>query len=433
MGRDTVTLTLANARVFDGHDLLPGRHDVAVDRRRIVSVVPSAEPLAADAIDLGGMTLMPGLITSHLHPDFFRYELTSGDRPGKELPPGVMMAIGVRTCRVLLESGFTGYSGAGCAHDIDVQLKMAIAEGIMAGPRIRACGHHIGTTGDVNNSGDWWKAHESPGIDLCGDGPDELRRLVRTEISRGVETVKVFASAGHGIPGANRRTMSRTELASIVDAAHERGAKVRAHVTDKAMILECLELGVDIIDHGDEVDDECIEKMVAAGTYWVPSMVYLWSVLEIGYGRFFGVTAERYEQMRATIPVAHHAGVRILIGDDYSGVFRTLIEDDPLDHEVGNYGREFAFYAALDGITPLDVLRWGTSNAGLLLADPPARVGVVEPGALADLIVVDGDPLADLTLLSRPQHALKAVIRDGVMVIDRMAPRHDRHDGGVHP
>lgn len=416
-----MTLTLVNARVFDGHDLLDGRHDVVVDRRRIVSIVPSGGQVADDAIDLGGMTLMPGLITSHLHPDFFRYELTSGDRPGKELPPGVMMAIGVRTCRVLLESGFTGYSGAGCAHDIDVQLKMAIAEGIIDGPRIRACGHHVGTTGDVNNRGDWWKAHTDPGIDLCGDGPDELRKLVRTEVSRGVETIKVFASAGHGIPGENRRTMSRAELASIVEAAHERGAKVRAHVTDKAMILECLDLGVDIIDHGDEIDDECIERMVAAGTFWVPSMVYLWSVLEIGYGRYFGVTPELYEHMRTTVPVAHRAGVRVLIGDDYSGVFRSLIEDDPLDHQVGNYARELEFYAGFDGLTPLDVLRWGTSNAGQLLADPPERVGVVEPGAAADLIVVDGDPLSDLSLLARPEQSLRAVIRDGLLVIDRLS------------
>ncbi len=426
-----MTLTFANARVFDGHDLLPGLHDVRVERRTIESVAPHDPTVEGDVVDLAGMTLMPGLITSHLHPDFFRYELTSGDRPGKELPPGVMMAIGVRTCRVLLESGFTGYSGAGCAHDIDVQLKMAIAEGIMDGPRIRACGHHIGTTGDVNNSSAWWKAHTEPGIDLCGDGPDELRRLVRTETSRGVETIKVFASAGHGIPGANRRTMSRPELASIVEAAHERGAKVRAHVTDKAMILECLDLGVDIIDHGDEIDDECIERMVEAGTYWVPSMVYLWSVLEIGYGRFFGVTSELYEHMRATIPVAHRAGVRILIGDDYSGVFRSLIENDPLDHQVGNYGREFEFYAAIDGVEPLDVLRWGTSNAGQLLADAPARVGVVDAGALADLIVVDGDPVADLSLLARPQQALQLVMCDGAVVIDRLSP--GEHRGGDRP
>jgi len=121
------------------------------------------------------------------------------------------------------------------------------------------------------------------------------------------------------------------------------------------------------------------------------------------------------------LPAAQEAGVRILIGDDYSGVFRNMLKDDPLDHQVGNYGREFAYYGAVDGLSPADVLSWGTSNAGQLLVDPPARVGVVETGALADLILVDGDPLTDLSLLARPDESLKAVIRDGSFVIDRLA------------
>ena len=120
------------------------------------------------------------------------------------------------------------------------------------------------------------------------------------------------------------------------------------------------------------------------------------------------------------LPIAHQAGVRILIGDDYSGVLRHLIEDDPLDHEVGNYGRELPFYAEIDGLSPTDVLTWATRNAGQLLVDPPDRVGVIEPGALADLIVVDGDPLSDLTLLARPEEALRAVIRDGSFAINRL-------------
>ena len=148
--------------------------------------------------------------------------------------------------------------------------------------------------------------------------------------------------------------------------------------------------------------------MVEAGTFWVPSLVYLWSLLEVGYAEQFGVTRALYDHVRAMLPVAQPAGVRILIGDDYSGVFRACLEDDPLDHQVGNYGREFAYLRPRSTVSsPADVLSWGTRNAGQLLVDPPARVGVIEPGALADLIVVDGDPLADLSLLARPDEALK--------------------------
>ena len=417
---------LTNARIFDGRELHPGTHDVTLDGNRIASIDDRANAGSSDVVDVAGMTLMPGLITCHLHPDFYKFDISAGEKPGKELPPGVMMAIGVRTCRILLESGFTGYVGAACAHDIDVQLKIAIAQEIIPGPRIRACGHHIGTTGDMNNRSRWWKPYTTPGLDLIDDGPDALRKLVREEISKGVETIKIMASSGHGIPNRTTRNMARDEIASVVAATHERGAKVRAHVADKEMILECIELGVDILDHGDEVDEECIERMVEAGTFWVPSLVYLWSLFEVGYAEQFGVTREIYDHVRATLPLAQQAGVRILAGDDYSGVFRDRLVDDPLDHQIGNYGREFAYYAAIDGLSPADVLAWGTSNAGQLLVDPPAKVGVLEPGALADLIVVDGDPLADLSLLARPGEALKAVIRDGVMVIDRLPPRASR-------
>jgi len=330
------------------------------------------------------------------------------------------MAIGVRTCRVLLESGFTGFSGASCSNYIDAQLKMAIDEDIIPGPRIRACGHHLGTTGDMNNGGRWWKAYQTPGTDICADGPDALRTLVREEINRGAETIKIFASSGHGQPNRTTRNMSRDEIATIIDTAHERGAKVRAHVADKAMIMECIELGLDVVDHGDDIDDEVIAAMAESGTFWVPSLIYLRSLLELGYAERFGVTAPMYEHIREMLPAAQAAGVRILIGDDYSGVFRDLMDDDPLDHQVGNYGREFAYYGQIDGLTPEDVLAWGTRNAGQLLVDPPAQVGVIEAGAIADLILVDGNPVEDLSLLARPEDALRAVIRDGTVVIDRI-------------
>jgi hypothetical protein len=109
-------LVLTNAQVFDGREMLPGRHSVTIDGDRIVAIDEAPDEVSGEVVDVAGMTLMPGLITCHLHPDFYKFDIFSGEKPGKELPPGVMMAIGVRTCRVLLESGFTGYVGAGlCA------------------------------------------------------------------------------------------------------------------------------------------------------------------------------------------------------------------------------------------------------------------------------------------------------------------------------
>ena len=199
-------VTLTNARVFDGTAAAP-RHPRRHPRGAAGS--PSIDVAGAgpqdEVIDVGGMTLLPGLITCHLHPDFYKFEHHRRPTPGNELPPGVMMAIGVRTCRVLLESGFTGYVGAACAHDIDAQLKMAIAQDIIPGPA------HPGVRSPHRHH----RRHEQPGrlvatpatspaSTSAADGPDELRKLVREEISRGVETIKIFASAGHGIPGPHR-------------------------------------------------------------------------------------------------------------------------------------------------------------------------------------------------------------------------------------
>ncbi len=414
-------LTFTNARVFDGTAMLPGTRTVTLDGNRIASITD--KPAGDDATDLGGMTLMPGLITCHFHPDFYKFTLAqgiAGDPLGKELPPGVLMAIGVRNCGVLLESGFTGYVGATCGHDIDAQLKIAIAEGIIPGPRIRACSAHIGTTGDLNDSKNWWRQMKTPGTDLFVDGPEDMRKAVRECIRRGAETIKIFASSGHGFPGPVPRNMDRDEITAVVGAAHTRGAKVRAHCAEREMIRECVELGVDIIDHGDEVDAEILDLMAKRGTFWVPSLTYPKCLLQLGWGD--GEMQRLYDHVWNILPLAQKAGVRILAGDDYSGVFREVLEDDPLDHQLGNYGREFAFYGASEGLSPAEVLSWGTKNAGEALVGGGEKLGVIAAGALADLIVLDGDPLADLSLLAKPQQALKAVIRDGALVIDRLPP-----------
>lgn len=421
---DNNKVTFTNARVYDGRKLLPGTHSVTIADGRVAAMDEQPPEPGSRSIDAAGLTLMPGLITCHLHPDFYKFTLTeglSGLPLGKELPPGVLMAIGIRTCGVLLESGFTGYIGASCAHDIDSQLKLAIAEGIMDGPRIRACSHHIGTTANLNDSKKWWQRYDTPGIDLYGDGPDELRKMVREEIRKGAQTIKIFASAGHGFPGRTVRNISRDEIDAIVTAAHESGARVRAHVCDKSMIMECIELGVDIIDHGDAIDDEIIDAMVQHGTYWVPSLIYPKILLQLGWGEADGSTQRYYDSVREFLPIAQKAGVKILVGDDYSGVFRDVIEDDPLDHQVGCYGREFAYYSAIEGLSSENVLAWGTSTAGELLSGPQGKVGVIEQDALADLILVDGNPVDDPGLLARPQESLKMLMRDGAMVIDRLS------------
>jgi imidazolonepropionase-like amidohydrolase len=213
--------------------------------------------------------------------------------------------------------------------------------------------------------------------------------------------------------------MERDEIEAVVRTAHARGVKVRAHAATREAIRLCIELGVDIIDHGDEMDEELLGQMAQRGTFWVPSMVYPDCMIRLGWAEP-GLKALQ-DNVRRLLPLAQKAGVKLLIGDDYSGVFRDVLDDDPLDHKLGDYGREFGFYGAMEGLSPAEVLSWGTKNAGEALIGAPGQLGVIAPGALADLIVLDGDPLADLSLLARPQDSLKAVVRDGAFVINRLS------------
>lgn len=407
----------SNARIFDGENLLINPARVAIRDGLIEAVGADIAHEPDDrVIDLAGATLMPGLISAHLHPDNSHFTIEDfyrGERLGKEMPPGVMMAIGVQTCRALLDGGFTGYIGAACAHHIDAQLKMAIAEGIIPGPRIRACSHHIGTTADNNDSRKWWMQPLTPGTDLFADGADALRKLVREEIRCGAEVIKVFASSGHAVPGPRgARNMSRHELAAIVEAAHERGAKVRAHCCTRDLILECIELGVDIIDHGDEVDETCIEQMAKHGTFWVPSLLFTRIALDFGMASPDGETQRSWDNVCRMLPLAQAAGVKILLGDDFGS-------KGPMEHRAGVHAKELALYVNDVGIDPLTVLCWGTRNGGELLGTATARVGVIAPGACADLIVVRDDPFRDITILQNPDQQLLAVMRDGQFVHDR--------------
>lgn len=411
-------IELLNACVFDGMTLRDGRYDIRIEGNAIAGIVPHrpSAPVSDSGIDLDGRTVLPGLIHGHMHADLFKLtaaDFMSGMTLGRERPPGVLMAIALRTCGVMLDSGFTGFVGAACSSYTDPQLKMAIEEGIVDGPRIRPCSHHVGTTGDNNAPRRWWDISSEPGTDVFADGPDAMRKLVREEIRAGARIIKIYSSAGHGIESrVGMRNMARDEIAAVVDAAHGRGVLVRSHVCTKELIMEALDLGIDVIDHGDEIDEECIERMAKAGTFWVPSLRYVdaaaasWAANDPDVHR-------ACQQYRRMLPIAHRAGIPILLGDDYGG-------DPQFGHFVGCYAGEIPMYAGIDGLSVADVLSWGTVNGGKLLVDAPARVGIVEEGALADLIVVEGDLLGDATLLQRPGETLKLVVTDGRIVRNRL-------------
>jgi imidazolonepropionase-like amidohydrolase len=227
--------------------------------------------------------------------------------------------------------------------------------------------------------------------------------------------VKVTQTGGHG--GVDRgRGFTRDELSALVEAAHQRGAKVRSHCVWTDDIKELVQLGVDVIDHGDGLDDEGIDLMVEHGTTWIPSLALSKLMLDGANGMRVQVAgvAEDYERLKKILPRANDAGVRIVPGDDYGAPM--------LPHVPGIYAKELAIYVEDFGISESDVIRWATRNGGEMMGQ---HVGVVEENALADLIVVDGDPLADI-------HILSDAARITLVMVDGKIVKDTRRTGAAH-
>jgi imidazolonepropionase-like amidohydrolase len=419
--------------LLDGHRAARPDQIVVVEGERITEIRSDAPSIAPDdrVIPLDGRTLMPGMTIGHWHPDYPDLKLTEIYEKyiGLEKPPAYHAALAVRYLQHALMNGFTQVVGAGCSHDIDSSMKMAIEEGVFEGPRIVCGSRHIDTTGNDNDSAPWWKEMGPPSVDgirrvgaevIC-DGVSDIRKAVRGEINRGAEIIKLFPTGGHGVvPRGNYRGMAEDEYIAAIEAAHQRNARVRAHCVAKPAILKSIDLGVDIIDHGDEIDGQCIEKMVKHGTGYIPSMLFLKKLREhvlaasggevsVASQEQLGPIEQDFENMRKMLPEANKAGVCIVPGDDY-GV-------EIIPHVPGIYAQELAVYVEDVGIAAIDVLRWATVN-GAALSQRSEDLGSIEVGKIADLLVVDGDPSADIRLLQDPERNLRAIMKGGRFVKD---------------
>jgi imidazolonepropionase-like amidohydrolase len=393
-------VAISNVEIFDGEKVLPGRSSVHIAGEKIVGVGATPVGFEADEqIDGGGMTLMPGMISSHFHAEYDIKVATYFNQPvGTENPPGVAMLIAANSMRNALMSGYTGVISGACSYEIDQQLKMAMNEGILEGPRIIPCSKGLDSISHgYNDTAPWWKKMEAVGSYLWCSGPDEFRRAVREEVRKGAELIKIFPTTGHGGEEPHEiKGLMDDELQATVEAAHQRNVKVRAHVCYKEDMMKCIEYGVDIIDHGDEVDDDVIEAMLKHGTWFVPSMWLLQTFQDNGGATNINNLFELNEtpkeaawrRILENVKKASDAGVKMLAGDDYG------LETTP--HKPGEYSKELAFYVRKVGIEPAEVLKWATRNGAELMG---TNAGIIAQDKVADLILVNGRPTENIELL----------------------------------
>jgi imidazolonepropionase-like amidohydrolase len=402
-----------NANLLDGVSAARPGATVTVNGRTIESVSFGPPPKATPedrVVDLAGRTLMPGMVICHYHSAYF------GVGGGARLPVGMDTPIGMQALRgaynmkLTLDSGFTGAVSAGSANGIDVALKQGMEAGLIVGPRLVASGRDVSTTGHSLDGmmPHFWKSSYD-GHFSRADGADEMRRAVRMEVNNGAEIVKLFVTGGHGVgTPAEQMEMTAEELAAAIDAAHGHGARARGHIANGEAIKLALRLGMDIIDHGDGLDDEGIDLLLQKDVALAPSLLFPQVIAE----RFGGERAKRIrissERDNETFRKANQAGVRLVVGDDYG--------TEALEH--GRYAEELEHYVSQVGIPALDVIRWATRNGAELLGLGD-QIGTIAPGKLADLLVVDGDPSRDITVL-KDRANLHAIVKDGVFHKDAL-------------
>jgi imidazolonepropionase-like amidohydrolase len=402
------TLALTGARLLDGTRPAIEDATLVVDGERIIEVGtgPPTAPVER-TIDLGGCTVMPGMFTCHFHATYHELGSQPNTPYGDEYPPAYLALIAARNLATALEQGYTGVVGAGGSHHVEPGVRRAIEDGLIPGPRFWPSSRELSTTGHSNDGVPWyWDKHASGAVRLC-DGAESFRLGVREGIKRGARVIKLFVTGGHGTTAPKGRIeMTRAELAAAIETAHERGALIRGHLVNKRAIMMALELGIDIVDHCDEMDDEVIAALVETNATVVPSLYFPKHFVDtFGSGLGFSADAMRadLEHMYATIPKAQAAGVRFVLGDDYGAI----------GFPHGAYGGELRLYVEHAGVTPLDVIAWATRN-GAEMVGRDDDLGTVEVGKLADLVVVDGDPTADIGSLA--DHAPRAVIKGGEVV-----------------
>jgi imidazolonepropionase-like amidohydrolase len=405
-------LFLTNAHLIPGDG--PGRSGITIvvngDRIEQVSDGPANAGPDDRVVDLGGRSVMPGMVTCHHHAGYHQI----GAKPlpvGFEAPPAYLALAGGRSMKKLIEAGYTGAVGAGNGFAMDASLKLAIEDGMIPGPRLMTCGRGLSATGfSLEHQQPWF--WNSPLIDVkTADGADGFRKAVREEIREGAEMIKLYTTGGHlSVTPGHQMEMTRDEVAAAVQAAHSHGAKIRAHVSNPGAVIEAIDLGVDVVDHADFLDDAGIEAFVKSGVFFVPSLRLAIESKRNGFSQGTpGEMEAEMEHMRRMVPLANKAGVKMVLGDDYGVTI--------MDH--GQQAEEPAFYVNEIGIPPLDVIRWATINGAKLMGRGD-ELGTIEAGKLADLLVVDGNPIENMDVLTDNANLL-AIIKGGAFAKDELA------------
>ncbi len=402
-----------NATIFTAtNDTAIANGAIWIEGNRIKYIGPSdgLPDTPSDTIhqDLGGKFVMPGMTETHAHLSFAD---ASPFAIGETLVEDATLTA-VRNARLMVASGFTSAVSFGSTYKIDVALRAAINERRIIGPRLLAAGRDLGATASNVDSGG--------GLSQIADGPWALRQAVREQRKLGVDVVKIFID-GEAInsqcpPG--ELSFTDEEVNAIVDEAHRRKLRVACHARSAAAVKQAVRAGVDYVGHANYLDDEAIELLaerrdsIFVGPAIAWEVTYLEKCESIGVSRETVIKQGYQAEIEATVKTVEKlraANIRLVVGGDYG------ISIAP----HGTYAKDLEYFVDLFGMSNAESLicatRWGGEAY-----DPDGSVGTLEADTLADLVIVDGNPLEDITVLQ--DHSKLDVMHDGILYKDLANP-----------
>lgn len=406
-------LLFTHVKVFDGsgRSLFPADVRVLGDRITEISQ-PGAASGNARVIDGSGGTLMPGLIEAHAHFDF---GASVGRIPGNvfKLQPAERMLSAVFAARTMLDHGYTSAYSAGCFADVrsEVALQKEITNGFIPGPRMKSC------------AGQWMPAFALPdskapfGIvdrDQRSPDPAAARDHVKAMADAGVQIIKIGMNGESGLIHGTTRTpmFYEEELAALMDAVRDAGLSASAHAYTDESVQMALRQGVRMLYHCSFMEPSTLDLMEARRdeVFVAPGPGILWATIHDSAD--CGLTPEKVELMEAEVTLAatrslmprlHERGIRVLPGGDYGFPW----------NPVGRNARDLALFISEYGYAPGEVLHAATALGGELMG-MGGELGRIETGYLADLLLVDGNPLEDITVLQNPDR-LRVILKGGVV------------------
>ncbi|MFI5021396.1 MAG: amidohydrolase family protein [Alphaproteobacteria bacterium] len=420
-------LRLLHGRVIDGLGAPPIEDGyVELEGARIAALGPmSALPRESGvpSVDVGGRTLMPGLIDCHAHLVY------SGFRSLEEVDRCTVETAAINAALnagKVLAAGYTTVRDVGTIANVAVAVRDAVRQGKLPGPRIVASGQIISPTGGLGDTLPPHWERKWGGLGILVDGADAIRKVVRQQIRNGVDNIKLAASGVEVGPYAHSwmTTFSEEEVRVAIEEAHRWGRSVAIHAQSYDAVKFALRAGVDTVEHGTRMDEEAIALFKRSPSILVPTLCTLFSVLELGDK--LDLLPKQREEMAVNEPLwlasverAHAAGIPIAAGGDLGNRF-----------PHGTNARELE-YLVRAGLSPREAIQAATGTAARALK-LDKLTGALEAGRRADVLVLDGDPLADVRLLQEPER-LALVLKDGRAVAGRLydalppAPRRGAH------